>query len=246
MFHSTKTRIDSRTSRHRYSKPLLTTKTPLFTSGKTYTVARLVRVLLDNFQRQKKKFSILCACDTNVAVDNMLENLTEVGVKALRVGQTVKIREDLRNLSLDFAIQNHPLGKTVSQLKFELDQLLKKGGRGSLEAQQLSNRMRVFEKKIFDEIMEYNDVICATCIGSGHDTLKDRNFPVVIIDGKNFFFDGHVTIVECTQAIEPASLCPIVRGAEQVILLGDHYQLPPTVISQRSKDGTHKKKRHHP
>ncbi len=46
----------------------------------------------------------------------------------------------------------------------------------------------------------------------------------------------YLDLPECTQAIEPASLCPIVRGAEQVVLLGDHFQLPPTVLSQKSKD----------
>lgn len=44
-------------------------------------------------------------------------------------------------------------------------------------------------------------------------------FPVVVID-------------ECTQATEPSTLCPIVKGCKQLVLLGDDFQLGPIVISQ--------------
>lgn len=86
--------------------------------------------MLSLFESSDKPPSILCACDTNVAVDNMLENLTDIGVRALRVGQTVKIREDLRNLSLDYATQNHKFGKILSQIRFDLSQCVKNGGKG--------------------------------------------------------------------------------------------------------------------
>ena len=62
------------------------------------------------------------------------------------------------------------------------------------------------------------DVICATCIGSGSDMLSKYAFHTVLID-------------ECTQATETAVLVPISRGCQQLILVGDHCQLPPTVIS---------------
>jgi regulator of nonsense transcripts 1 len=67
------------------------------------------------------------------------------------------------------------------------------------------------------------DVICATCIGSGHQLLDGRRFPRILID-------------EATQATEPATLVPIVRGCKQLVLVGDHKQLPPTVISSRAEE----------
>lgn len=61
-------------------------------------------------------------------------------------------------------------------------------------------------------------VICATCIGSGGDALDKMRFHTVVID-------------ECTQASESSTLVPISRGCQQLILIGDQCQLPPTVLS---------------
>lgn len=62
------------------------------------------------------------------------------------------------------------------------------------------------------------DVVCATCIGASGSTLDKARFGTVLID-------------ECTQAAESAALVPIARGCQQVILIGDQCQLPPTVLS---------------
>jgi hypothetical protein len=43
---------------------------------------------------------------------------------------------------------------------------------------------------------------------------------------------------ECTQATEPAALCAVVKGSQQAVLLGDHFQLPPTVTSPRAEKGS--------
>eukprot|EP00397_Hematodinium_sp_SG-2012_P022023 GEMP01022787.1.p1 GENE.GEMP01022787.1~~GEMP01022787.1.p1 ORF type:complete len:834 (+),score=138.32 GEMP01022787.1:39-2504(+) len=63
------------------------------------------------------------------------------------------------------------------------------------------------------------EVICATCIGSGGDALDRMRFHTVLID-------------ECTQASESSTLVPIACGCQQLILIGDQCQLPPTVLSQ--------------
>ncbi|MED5485799.1 MAG: DEAD/DEAH box helicase family protein, partial [Candidatus Thermoplasmatota archaeon] len=66
-------------------------------------------------------------------------------------------------------------------------------------------------------------VIVATCIGVAHKSVGERRFPIVLID-------------EATQATETTTLVPIVRGARQLILIGDHKQLPPTIISKRAEE----------
>ena len=62
-------------------------------------------------------------------------------------------------------------------------------------------------------------VVCATCVGVGADLLKACRFPSVLVD-------------EATQATEAATLVSLCRGARQMVLLGDHCQLPPTLVSR--------------
>eukprot|EP00978_Attheya_sp_CCMP212_P033263 scaffold133473_cov53-Attheya_sp.AAC.2 len=66
-------------------------------------------------------------------------------------------------------------------------------------------------------------VVCCTCIGSGGDILDSMTFERVLVD-------------EATQATEPAVLVPITRGCRQLVLVGDHCQLPPTVLSTRAEE----------
>ena len=62
-------------------------------------------------------------------------------------------------------------------------------------------------------------VVCATCVGVGAEMLKGISFPAVLVD-------------EATQATEAATLVALCRGAKQMVLLGDHCQLPPTLVSR--------------
>lgn len=67
-------------------------------------------------------------------------------------------------------------------------------------------------------------VVAATCSGAGDEgRLKDQTFRVVVID-------------EATQATEPSTLIPLVRGAESVVMAGDPQQLPPTVVSMAAAE----------
>lgn len=60
-------------------------------------------------------------------------------------------------------------------------------------------------------------IICSTCIGAGDERLKDFRFDFVLID-------------EATQASEPTTLVPLLKGCSQAVLVGDHKQLGPTVL----------------
>ena len=61
--------------------------------------------------------------------------------------------------------------------------------------------------------------VCATCSGSGSDFLDRINFSAVMLD-------------EASQVAEPMSLVPRANGCQQLVLVGDHKQLPPTVVSR--------------
>jgi regulator of nonsense transcripts 1 len=65
-------------------------------------------------------------------------------------------------------------------------------------------------------------VICCTCVGSGDPRLSHGyQFRSILID-------------ESTQATEPECMVPVVLGARQLILVGDHCQLGPVVMSKKA------------
>eukprot|EP00750_Incisomonas_marina_P003349 INCI13076.1.p1 GENE.INCI13076.1~~INCI13076.1.p1 ORF type:complete len:1039 (+),score=142.01 INCI13076.1:179-3295(+) len=71
-------------------------------------------------------------------------------------------------------------------------------------------------------VLNRAQVICATCIGAGSQVLDKMRFAAVLID-------------EAGQATELATVVPLTRGCQQLVLVGDHYQLPPTVTSDDAK-----------
>ena len=71
-------------------------------------------------------------------------------------------------------------------------------------------------------VLKRAEVICATAIGSGSDMMDKFRFHTVLVD-------------ESTQATETAILVPIAQGCERLILVGDHCQLPPTVLSEEAE-----------
>ncbi len=197
-------------------------------TGKTYTAVRV----LEAWAKQDYG-TILAVADSNVAVDNLLEGLLELGVRAVRLGQPVKVRENLREATMDAQMEIHELNRELVEETERNEKLSRriKGMRGGKE-KGLAHRdlsrgwkeVRRIEREIRDDILDRCQVLCCTCIGSGHDLLDGRRFSRVLID-------------EATQATEPASLVPLVRGSRQIVLIGDHKQLPPTVISRRAEDG---------
>ncbi|CEG00009.1 P-loop containing nucleoside triphosphate hydrolase [Ostreococcus tauri] len=70
--------------------------------------------------------------------------------------------------------------------------------------------------------VRYAQAICATCSGAGSDFLDRINFSAVMLD-------------EASQVTEPMSLVPLANGCQQLVLVGDHKQLPPTVVSREAE-----------
>ena len=66
-----------------------------------------------------------------------------------------------------------------------------------------------------------SNVILCTNVGSSNEFLKLISFPFVIID-------------ECSQATELSTLIPLLHHCNQLVLIGDHKQLPPTIISNEA------------
>tara|TARA_B100000686_G_scaffold287933_1_gene313712 strand:+ start:91 stop:2019 length:1929 start_codon:yes stop_codon:yes gene_type:complete len=197
-------------------------------TGKTHTAVRI----LENWAIQDTG-TVLAVADSNVAVDNLLEGLLERGIRAVRLGQPVKVRESLREATMDARMESHELNRDLIEEVERNEKLSRKikGMRGGKE-KGLAHRdlsrgwkeVKRLERQIRDDILDRAQVLCCTCIGSGHELLDGRRFSRVLID-------------EATQATEPASLVPLVKGSRQIVLVGDHRQLPPTVISRRAGRG---------
>ena len=196
-------------------------------TGKTHTAVRILQAW-----SSQNVGTILAVADSNVAVDNLLEGLLGLGVSAVRLGQPVKVRESLREATVDAQMESHPLRRDLEE-HLELNEKLArrisgmKGKEKGLAHRDLNRgwkEVRRIERQMRDDILDRAQVLCCTCIGVGHQLLDGRRFSRVLLD-------------EATQATEPASLVPLVRGARQIVLVGDHRQLPPTVISRRAENG---------
>lgn len=196
-------------------------------TGKTHTAVHLLHTMAS-----MGNASILATAESNVAVDNLLEGLLDLGVKALRIGRPVKVREGLREATLDALLEHHPLQEELAFLQDEQRQLRKalpslRGKEKGLMHKDINNNqkeIRRLEQTMTTSLLDEAEVICATTIGCGHRLLGARKFPIVLMD-------------EATQASEPSSLVPIIKGCRQLIMVGDHQQLPPTVVSRRAEQG---------
>lgn len=226
-------------------------------TGKTMTAIEIIN------QAVKEKKDILATADSNVAVDNLVERLVNMGTEVLRLGHPIRVTPLLRKHTLDYKILEHPDYKEAEKLRDKAKDLLdqqdqyqhpgdslrrgmsdemikekaanNQGARGVkpsimedmakwLEIQDeidgLFNRVEKLEQKAINDLLESAEVICSTNSTAGSELLSDYDFELIVID-------------EATQSTEPASLIPFIKG-EKVILIGDHKQLPPTILSQKA------------
>ncbi|SCU94746.1 LADA_0G10880g1_1 [Lachancea dasiensis] len=196
--------------RHVLQRPLSLIQGPPGT-GKTVTSATIV-YHLSKLHNER----ILVCAPSNVAVDHLAAKLRDLGLKVVRL--TAKSREDVES-----SVSNLGLHNLVSRsAKGELRKLLKLkedvGELSSIDTKKFVKQVRKSEL----EILKKADVVCCTCVGAGDKRLEAK-FRTVLID-------------ESTQASEPECLIPIVKGAKQVILVGDHQQLGPVILDKKAAD----------
>lgn len=180
---------------------------------KTVTSATIVYHLAQQTQGQ-----VLVCAPSNVAVDQLTEKIHLTGLKVVRLA--AKSREAV-STSVDFLTLHQLVDQLALQTKNELYRLqLLKDVAGELSAKDEA-RYRKLRKAVEKVILQNADVITTTCVGSGDPRLENFRFRQVLID-------------EATQASEPECLIPIVRGAKQVVLIGDHLQLGPVIMCKNA------------
>ncbi len=199
-------------------------------TGKTTTLVELMRQIVRNGQ------SVLAVAASNLAVDNMLERLIDAGENVIRLGHPARVTPALRTHTLDELAEIHPDMKLARKLTRDAHSLRKQASkffrvkpdpnlRHSLreEAKQLLNEARQIEDAVTERIISNARIVCATATGLDSDFFMRRKFDWCIMD-------------EASQSVEPSAWIP-VQYANRLVLAGDHFQLPPTVISPEAMRG---------
>ncbi len=199
-------------------------------TGKTTTVVQLIAQIVERDEQ------VLACAPSNTAVDNLLERLVALGIRAVRLGHPARVSASLRDHSLDALAANHPNMRVVRDLMRQAETMVRKASKYTRakpargvrqqarnEARALRFEARQLEDQAVRHILDRAQVVCATTT-LDDELLGSRHFEWVIID-------------EACQSTEPGCWVPVLR-AQRLVLAGDHCQLPPTVLSaQAAKEG---------
>ncbi len=227
-------------------------------TGKTFTAAHLIKQIALSGQK------ILVTADSNAAVDNLIRAILAVDEEVLRIGNPIRVNEDLIPQTLDYKMIHHFLFDNLNQKEEEIKELKKKQKQllkpkqkhtrglspeqlldviktnksqhglkrknlknykpwimSEVKLDQLYQQMAEIREQIRTELLASHHIIAATNSTAGSELLAYAHFDWLIID-------------EAAQASMPSSLIPLLK-AERFVLLGDHFQLPPVVLSSEAK-----------
>lgn len=199
-------------------------------TGKTTTIAAGIEELA------KRRYRIFATAPSNTAADHLAMKLVHHGLNLLRIGNFSKTHPDL----LPFTPEGKLAGDSWSQEKKRLLQqadeyrrMARKYKRQFGPEEREQRRLLLAEvKKIHEEVRKGQayledkyireaQVIVSTPIGLAELFRQSYHFDYGIID-------------EAGQCQEALAWC-LIPFATQLILAGDHQQLPPTVLSQEAQ-----------
>ena len=196
-------------------------------TGKTTTLVELIRQITLKGQR------VLAVAPSNIAVDNLFEKLLAAGEKTIRLGHPARVLPELRQHTLDQLAENHPDMKLVHKLMREAYALRgqaskytrakpEPGARQAKrqEAKQMLADARKIEDQVVERLLNSAQVICATTTGLDASLLYRQKFDWCVMD-------------EASQSTEAGAWAPL-QFADRLVLAGDHFQLPPTIISAQA------------
>ena len=181
-------------------------------TGKTTT---LVEAVIETLQRETQ---VLVCAPSNAAVDWISEQLMRRGIHVLRVGNPLRMSDEMLDCSYERRYAAHPDYHELWSIR----KMLREGAKGE-QAHRLRNRETELEIKIHADLFEQARVVSCTLIGSAYRLMERRRFSTLFVD-------------EAAQALEPACWAAILK-ADRVVMSGDHQQLPPTVKSLTAAKG---------
>lgn len=226
-------------------------------TGKTTTATEVLQQCVDRSE------SVLATAASNTAVNNVVAFLAEQGTDVVRLGHPARVNDRLRTHTLDAQIEDtdtHRRSQQKREKAFAVldrqedltapsgrwrrgmsDRKIKeraeqdRGSRGvppqrieemavwlalQERADALFDEAEALEQEAIDEVLEAADVVCSTNSTAGSDLLGGHTFDTLVVD-------------EATQATAPSCWIPMTH-AGRAILVGDHKQLPPTILNQEA------------
>ncbi|MFT3980829.1 MAG: AAA domain-containing protein [Ferruginibacter sp.] len=198
-------------------------------TGKTTTLIEAIQQLVAKGEK------ILVTAPSNAAVDNICKGLLAQGVKILRAGNSGKVDDAVFPYTPEGKLQNSKMQKEIKQLKIRAEEFRRMAlkykrsfGKAEREQRNLlfkevkSIRAEIKQLQRYNEekLVEEADVIAGTPVGLYDAGIEKIAFSQLIMD-------------EAGQCIEPLAWC-VFPLAEKIVLAGDHFQLPPTVLSQQA------------
>ena len=180
-------------------------------TGKTTT---MIEAIIETLQRETQ---VLVCAPSNAAVDWISEQLMRRSVSVLRVGNPLRMSDEMLDCSYERRYAAHPDYSELWNIRKVLREGLSGGKSREKQARmkKLRDRQTELEIRINADLFDQARVVACTLIGSAYHVLERRRFSTLFID-------------EAAQALEPACWTAILK-ADRVILSGDHLQLPPTI-----------------
>jgi hypothetical protein len=230
-------------------------------TGKTSTIVAAIRILKQHY---KIPHAILLTSHTNVAVDNLAQGCKDAGVNVIRAGAMGKVRDSLNDVTVEGLMEKHPSKPRLDELEASKVAVIKalQGLQGEVEAKEVPALASVLADEVFQDDLEWFmnatlsssgtqltrlqrklsllmqktfvlrremeadifrdvDVVCCTALSAP--LIRVIDFPLV-------FFD------EASMATEPITIATMIKGGQQLSLIGDQQQLSPLIKSREVLD----------
>ena len=227
-----------------------TNTTSIFSTGKTTTIANLIRCAV-----RCLGWKVLVTAPSNVAVDNVLQRIMNIEeneilgsakqrrakktsrskIKAVRLGHPARIQHGIQKFSLESLVQQSDGTEIVQDCRNEMNDHLRtlsnpksrsaEKRTAYREMKSLRKEIRSREEKIVGQILKDANVVLTTNVGAASSVFNR----MVDSRGDPIPFDM-VIIDEAAQALEASCWISLMRG-KRAVLAGDHKQLPPTIKS---------------
>ena len=226
-------------------------------TGKTHTILGLISLFMLNSNAR-----ILICTQSNTAIDEICyrllnkglydERLNNIKSNFIRFGYTDRKDKEKKYLdtkrgkmiekySLEYLI-DVKFKEKLENSYLEREQIIKETNllskdkiKNSEKLKLLENKrqtlMKALSKNKYEKqnyeyyLLSNSPILCTTLNNAGNERLKRNklNYDYLIID-------------EACQCVEPSSLIPLYHGIKNLILVGDHKQLPATVFYPKAKN----------